>query len=181
MRILSTAIIFLVVSLSRSVWANDAWKFFKLNETKEDSVVAVFGTPDVVNIQSSYENLRKAKESNGRIEFPSYALSYNRFRGDLNILKGPLGEAASTEVQIEAGVVVGVDWEYSVKYKDAAEAKWKKDKGFNTKPGKAITIGSKKLSDENILYVICTTGRNDTCDGPIKIMFSKDTASVSNK
>lgn len=173
MRLFSTVIILIVGCLCRSVWADDTWKLFKLGKTSEDSVIAVFGTPDVVNIQASYENIKKAKESYGRIEFPSYALFYNRLRGDLNILKGPLGEAASTEVQMEDGVVVGVDWEYSVRYKTAAEATWKKDKSFKTKVEKAVTIGSKKLSDGNILYVTCTTDKNGNCDGPIKVMYSK--------
>src|SRR6266496_844071 len=80
---------------------DDTWRFFKLNETTEDSVIFIFGTPDVVNIQLSYENFKEAKESDGKIDFPEYALSYNRLRGDLNILKGPFGEAASTDVQVE--------------------------------------------------------------------------------
>lgn len=157
--------------------ADDTWRFFKLNETTEESVIAVFGAPDIVNIQSSYESLKKARESDGKIGFSAYELSYNRLRGDLNILKGPLGEATSTEVQVEDGKVVAVDWDYAVKYKAAAEKLWKKDKGFDTTVGKAITIGSKKLPGDNVLFVTCTTGRNGNCDGPIKVMYGKNTGS----
>jgi hypothetical protein len=123
--------------------SDDTWKFFKLNKTTEESVIVIFGTPDVVKIYSSYENLKKAKESTGKVWFPAYVLHYNRLRGDLNILKGPLGEAASTGVEVEDSKVVSVVWDYEVKYKPAAEVLWKSDKSFTTKVGRAITIGSK--------------------------------------
>jgi len=175
--ILTVILLITILLPGNALAVDDSWKFFKLNETTEESVIAVFGAPDIVNIQSSYENLKKARESDGKIGFPAYELSYNRLRGDLNILKGPLGEAASTEVQVEDGKVVAVDWDYAVKYKAAAEKLWKKDKGFDTPVGKAITIGSKKLPGDNVLFVTCTTDRNGNCDGPIKVMYGKNTGS----
>lgn len=153
---------------------DDTWQFFKLYNTTENAVIMVFGTPDAVNIVCGYEDLKKAKESDGKGLFSAYALIYNRLRGDLNILKGPLGEAASTKVHVEDGKVIAVDWDYNVKYKAAAETLWKKDKSFTTKVGKAITIGKKKLPDGDILFVTCTTGLNGKCDGLIEVMLSKD-------
>lgn len=161
--------------------AIEHWKFFNPNITIEKSVIAVFGPPDVVSIQYSYENFQRAKGSGDKVEFPAYELSYNRFRGDLSILKGPLGEAASIEVQIENGIVTAVDWNYSAKYKPTAEALWKKDKGFETSAGKAVTIGSKKLPAGNALFVTCTTGANGKCDGPIQVMYSKDIETMTER
>lgn len=152
---------------------DDTWKFFKLYKTTEDAVIMVFGAPDAVNIVSGYDDLKKAKESDGKALLSAYALIYNRLRGDLNILKGPLGETGSTKVYVEDGKVIAVEWDYAVKYKAAAEALWKEDKSFTTKVGKAITIGEKKLPDGDILQITCTTDVNGKCDGPIEVMFGK--------
>jgi len=153
---------------------DDNWKFFKPNNTTEEDVIAIFGTPDSVAIHSSYENLKKAKEFRRTDMLSAYQLIYTNFRGDLNILKGPLGQSASTKVWVEDGKVVVVDWDYAVKYKAPAEALWKSDKGFETKVAGAITIGRKKLSDGNILYVTCSTGKDFTCDGTIQASLSPD-------
>ena len=153
---------------------DNTWQFFKPYNTLENDVIMVFGNPDAVNIVCDYNDLKKAKESDGTDVFSIYALLYDRLRGDLNILKGPLGEAASTKVYVAYGEVTSVNWDYNVKYKAAAETLWKKDKSFNTKVGKAITVGQKKLPDGNILLVTCTTGLNGKCDGPIMVMLGKD-------
>jgi len=153
---------------------DDTWQFFKLYNTTENAVIMVFGTPDAVNIVCSYEELKKAKEFRKTDLLSAYRLTYTNFRGDLNILKGPLGEAASTKVWVEDGKVIAVDWDYEVKYKAAAETLWKNDKSFTTKVGKAITIGNKNLPAGDILFITCTTGLNGKCDGPIEVMFSKN-------
>jgi len=153
---------------------DDAWTFFKPYSTTEESVISIFGAPDAVKILTSYENFTKAQGFNGKQIIPAYSLMYTRHRGDLNVLKGPLGEATTAEVAIENGKIVAVNWEYAAKYKDSAEALWKRDKGFNTAVAQAITIGSKKLPKGNVLFVTCTTGANGKCDGPINVTFSKD-------
>jgi hypothetical protein len=154
--------------------ADDTWKFFKPYSTTEESVISIFGAPDAVKILTSYENFTKTQGFNGKQIIPAYSLMYTRHRGDLNVLKGPLGEAATAEVAIENGKVVAVNWEYAAKYKDSAEALWKRDKSFNTAAAGWVTIGEKKLPSNDVLFVTCTTGVNKKCDGNIQVTFSKD-------
>jgi hypothetical protein len=169
-----SAIFIIALLLPGSVSAVDStWKFFEPEKTTEDSVLRVFGTPDAVNIHLKYEKFRQLKESYGSVPFPPYEFYYNRLRGDLNILKGPLGEAATADVAIEDGRVVVVEWEYAVKYKAPAETFWKRDKSFSTKVVQAITIGKKNLNGD-VLSVICSTGRDGNCDSSIEVTLSKD-------
>jgi hypothetical protein len=154
--------------------ADDTWRFFRPYETTEGSVFLLFGTPDILRIEVRYEDIKRTPDPGVSVRFTYYGLEYSRFRGDLRILKGPLGEASSILVQIQDGKVVEVDWDYAVKYKPGAEALWKSDKSLGTRVGEYLTLGSKKLSDGNILYVTCTTGRDGSCDGPIKAMLFKD-------
>jgi len=165
----------LVILFPSTVLAvDDTWNIFEPYQTEEETVITIFGTPDSVAIYSSYEDLKKTKESCRTDLFSAYELTYNRFRGDLNILKGPLGEAASTKVLVEDGKVVTVNWNYEVKYKAAAERLWKNDKNITTKVGKAITIGEKILPGNNVLFVTCTTGENGKCDGLIQVTISRN-------
>jgi len=164
-------LMFLVVlSFPFSASAHDAqWTFFKLAKTTEKSVVSVYGAPDYVEVQSRYETLRAAKEGRKTDLLSSYTLVYTRFRGDLNILKGPLGEAASINVQINAGKVEEVNWEYSAKYKAPAESLWRNDKNFRTRVEGAIIFGSKLIADKSTLTVMCSTGKDIMCDGAIQV------------
>ncbi len=169
------ATISIVLLLDAAVFAADhTWKFFKPNETTEESVFDMFGIPDGVNIQTSSEDLERAKEPGGRTDISTYVLTYNRSRGGLKVLKGPLGDAASAEVNIVDGIVVSVDWEYSVKYKAAAEELWKDSKSISTRVAGAIAYGSEKLADGNLLFVYCVTGKNGKCDGPIKVTVGRE-------
>ena len=151
------------------------WKFFKLAKTTEKSVVSVYGAPDYIEVQSNYETLRAAKEGRKTDLLSSYELIYSRMRGDLNILKGPLGEATATNVLINAGKVKAVHWEYSVKYKVQAETLWRNDKSIKTKVVGAIIVGSKTLADKSILIVTCSTGKNFVCDGAIQVDLNLNT------
>lgn len=173
-----TSLVALLISSNVS-GADDKWKFFKLGQTTEQSVILIFGTPDVVNVRCQYEDIKKANLSGGKLDISEYGLEYNRLRGDLNILKGPLGEASSVEVGVVDGKVVEVDWIYSGQYRAAAEELWKKDKTFDTIVGDVgfyTSIGSKKLLDGSRLFVNCFTGNNRNCDGDIKVMLMPPTS-----
>ncbi len=170
---LSLSIAFLSV---RYVIAQEAsWKFFHFNETTEESVLLVFGHPDNVELQYSYDDFRRFRDSNQGLPSSEFLFSYTRLHGDLNILKGPLGEASSVRVSFDHGKVVLVEWEYAVKYKTQAEGRWLNDATFNTVSTGWLRIGSKKLPGGTILYVTCSCPSAISCDGPIQVTFSMDT------
>ena len=171
------ALIFIAVLLLRypAFAVDETWKFFIPDETPEAKVISVFGIPDAVNIQYKYEDIQKAKENGGLIPLYIYRLSYNRFRGGLNILKGPLGDASSVDVYVENGKVFEVNWEYSVMYKAAAEALWNSDETIYTNIDKALKMGSKKYPNGNIMLFTCGCVKDDNCDGPITVMLAKET------
>ena len=152
------------------------WNVFEPQQTSELSVVFTFGAPDVVKIESNYDDVKKAMQTGGNIQLSSYALHYDRKRGDLNILKGPLGEASSIDVMIENYKVVEVDWIYDMKYSATAEYNWKSDTAFVTYPGKVrqtLTLATKKISYGRTLFLDCPTGSNNNCDGAIRVRMLK--------
>ena len=152
------------------------WNYFKPEQTSEFSVVSAFGAPDIVKIESNYEGVKNATQADGKLQLTGYTLHYDRKRGDLNILKGPLGESSSIDVVIENNKVIEVDWVYDMKFKPIAEEAWKNDKSFVTyvgKVGETLTIASKKISDGRTLFVDCLTGKNNSCDGAIRVRLLK--------
>jgi hypothetical protein len=175
-RIIIATFISISILIPHSALAIDEmyWKYFKPDKTTEDSILTLFGPPDLVKLHYSYEDFKKTKESGAKILFPYYVLNYSRFRGDLNILKGPLGEAAAVDVEIEDGVVIAVTWKYEVKYKTPAESIWQSSKNISTVRGPYITIGSNKIPENGILYITCTTGSNSMCDGLIDVLLVKE-------
>jgi hypothetical protein len=182
------AILFLSVSLVVTTMCQagsklgvnfDEWRYFKLNYTTEKDILTIFGPPDAVKIEGSYDEIKRVRDNGGMLNLYECTLryEYNRLRGDLNILKGPLGEASSVEVWIENGKVAEVDWEYEGLYRDPAEAVWRKDKSIETYPGipgKSITMGMKDLKAHMRLYVHCFTGPDGKRIGAIAVKLMMD-------
>lgn len=169
-----TIILLAVLPSAGNVYrGDDTWKFFKPSQTTEQSVIQLFGTPDVVEIRCQYDDIKRANISDRKVAIQEYGLEYNRLRGDLNILKGPLGEASSVEVKIADGTAWEVDWIYSGRYRPSAEQLWRNDKTFHTTVGQAggyTSIGMKTLPDSCKLFINCFTGAGGKCDGDITVM-----------
>ena len=154
------------------------WQLIRLHETTEGMLIMLFGTPDIVTIHYSYEELVKANYSSTGLDISSYIYEYSGTRGDLHILHGPLGIARSAKVWIVNRIAVEVDWEYGGPYRDAAEAVWKTDTSIETsgrKPGQSQTImGVKKLSNGSTLYINCFTDNKGNCGDAIEVQLMKE-------
>lgn len=154
------------------------WQLIKLYETTQEMLIMFFGTPDVVTMQYSYEELVKANYSKTGLDISRYIFEYGGTRGDLHILKGPLGNARSAKVWIENSKVVEVDWEYGGPYRDAAEGFWKSDPSIETagrKVGQSQTIiGVKKLSNGSILFIDCFSNKKGDCGDAIEVRLMRE-------
>jgi hypothetical protein len=157
------------------------WQLIKLYETTEDALIMSFGTPDLVTMHYTYEELVKANSSKTGLDISGYIFEYGGTRGNLHILKGPLGEARSAKVWIVNSKVVEVDWEYAGPYRDGAEASWNNDASIETlgrKLGERQTIlGVKKLLNGSVLYIDCFADNKADCSDAIEVRLMREVAS----
>ncbi|MDG7001174.1 MAG: hypothetical protein JRN15_18925 [Nitrososphaerota archaeon] len=149
---------------------DNSWKVFKLNETTESDVIFLFGTPDNVDMECTYDEIEAAMQSDGKITVGAYELHYTRLHGDLNILKGPLGEAISADVVIENGKVVEVKWEYDGPYRANALRLWESDETLQAggaRPG--LKIAKKNIGDGMSMLVTCYQDDKGRCLNAIRV------------
>lgn len=160
------------ISYSQNQEQDRYWKFFQPEKTTEQDVILIFGTPDIVDVQFTYDDLKKAKQSNNKIDIEGYELQYTGSRGELNILKGPLGEASLVKVTVENGKVYFVEWEYDGRNKAPADEAWANDKSFGRRksgPGITGTLGTKTLPNGIVLLISCDSGPSNSCNGTITV------------
>lgn len=166
-----SALIVLLLFVCHSAWAgDDSWKVFKLNKTTESDVILLFGDPDNVDVECTYDEIKAAIQSDRRIPLGAYELHYTRLHGDLNILKGPLGEAISADVVIDNGKVTEVRWEYDGPYRANALRLWDADNTLQIRgrrPG--LRISMKNIGDGMSLSVTCYQDEKGRCLNAITV------------
>ena len=171
-----TVVIGLLISTTSFAVDDTYWKIFDFDKTSADSVEMIFGAPDTIKIEEKYINFKKYQEVGcGQINI--YAFHYSSERGDLNVLKGPLGKASEAYIFIEKNKVYAIEWKYKNLFKDSAYSEWIKSSRFSKRKGKdaVIILGVWKPNENGVMFVECFTGNiSNKCDGEITVGYSRD-------
>ena len=173
---ITTVVMGLLISTTSFAVDDTYWKIFDFDKTSADSVEMIFGAPDTIKTDEKYIDFKKHQEAGcGQINI--YAFHYSSERGDLNVLKGPLGKASEAYIFIEKNKVYAIEWKYKNLFKDSAYNEWMKSSRFSKLKGKdaVIILGVWKPNDNGVMFVECFTGKvSNKCDGEITVGYSRD-------